>query len=209
MVGSKDNILYTIGHSNHTTEKFLSLLKQYGINCVADVRSAPYSRYCPQFNKEAIAASLEAAGIKYIFMGKELGGKPEDKSCYEDGKVSFERIAESDGFKRGVEQLLADISQYRIALMCAEKDPLQCHRTILISRYFKKYKVGIKHILEDGSIEEHKEAERRLVKVLKVEPTLFEPNKEETETVEQAYNQQTEKILHQPEKQIEPYEWVK
>jgi uncharacterized protein (DUF488 family) len=195
MVESK-SILYTIGHSNHTTEDFIGLLKQHGITCVADVRSAPYSRYCPQFNKGALAAALQTVGITYIFLGKELGARPNDSFCYEDGYVNFQRLAERDEFKRGMEHLLADISRYQIALMCAEKDPLQCHRMILISRHLKKHKVQIKHILADGNIEEHTEAEHRLVGMLKAEPALFES----TETIEQAYDHQAKKICHRAKK---------
>ncbi|MDD5063634.1 MAG: DUF488 domain-containing protein [Phycisphaerae bacterium] len=196
MVESKDSILYTIGHSNHEIEDFISLLKRHGVTCIADVRSAPYSRYCPQFNKDTLAAALAAAGITYMFMGKELGGRPDDPACYEYSCVDFRRVAEREEFKRGIEHLLADIPKHRIALMCAEKDPLQCHRSILVSRNLKKHNVQIKHILADGSIEEHSEAERRLVGMLKIEPALFES----TETVEKAYDQQAEKMCRRAKK---------
>jgi uncharacterized protein (DUF488 family) len=196
MVESKSNILYTIGHSNHTIEEFISLLKLHGVTCVADVRSAPYSRYCPQFNKDTLVAALEAAGIAYMFLGKELGGRPEDLSCYKDGCVDFQRLAERDEFKRGLEHLLECASKHRIALMCAEKDPLQCHRTILIARAIKKHNLHIKHILADGNIEEHTEAERRLVGMFKMESILFES----TETIEQAYDQQAKRICHRAKK---------
>ena len=209
MVEPKCNILYTIGHSNHTIENFIALLKRYGVTCIADVRSAPYSRYCPQFNKGALAASLQAAGITYMFLGKELGARPDDPCCYEGGFVNFQQIAEREEFKRGIERLLADISKYRIALMCAEKEPLECHRSILICRHLKGHNLCIRHILQDGNVEDHTEAERRLVKMLKVEPTLFEPPKKETETIEQAYDQQTERIFCRPEEQTKPYEWAK
>jgi len=196
MVESKSNILYTIGHSNHKIEDFIALLNRYEVACIADVRSAPYSRYCPQFNKDALAAALQAAGIAYMFSGRELGGRPRDRSCYEGGCVNFQRLAEREEFKRGIERLLADTSKHRIALMCAEKDPLQCHRTILVSRHLKKYDLHIKHILADGNIEEHTEAERRLVGMFKMGPVLFES----TETIEQAYDQQAKKICHRAKK---------
>jgi len=206
MVESKSNILYTIGHSNHTIENFISLLQRYGITAVADVRSAPYSRYCPQFNKDALAAALQAAGIAYMFLGKELGARPNDSSCYEGGCVDFQRLAKREEFKRGLECLLADTSRYRIALMCAEKDPLRCHRAILVAKYLKQ-DLCIKHILANGNIEDHIEAERRLVRMLKTEPALFESTsygllteREETETIEQAYDQQAKRICYQPKK---------
>ena len=190
------NILYTIGHSNHKIEDFINLLKRYGVNCVADVRSAPYSRYCPQFNKDTIAAALQAAGVAYVFLGKELGGRPDDPACYEDGCLNFRRVAERQEFKRGIERLLADIPKHHIALMCAEKDPLECHRTILVSRHLKKHSIQIKHILADGSIEEHSETERRLVGMFKPESILFES----TETIEEAYDQQAKKMSRRVKK---------
>jgi uncharacterized protein (DUF488 family) len=196
MVESKNNILYTIGRSNHKIEDFISLLKRYGVTCVADVRSAPYSRYCPQFNKDTLAAALQAEGIVYMFLGEELGGRPAAQSCYEDGCVNLQRIAEREEFKRGIEHLVADASKYHIALMCAEKDPIQCHRMILVSRHLKKHNIQIKHILADGKIEEHTEAERRLVGMLKIEPALFES----TEIIEQAYDRQAEKMSRRGKK---------
>jgi len=207
MVESKSNILYTIGHSNHKIEDFIALLNHYEVTCIADVRSAPYSRYCPQFNKDTLAAALQAAGIAYMFLGRELGARPDDPCCYEGGCVNFQYLAKRKEFKRGLEHLLECASKHRIALMCAEKDPLQCHRTILIARAIKRHNLHIKHILADGSIEEHIEAERRLVGMLKAEPALFESTsygllteKEETETIEQAYDQQAKKICHRAKK---------
>ena len=209
MTESKCNTLYTIGHSNHTIEDFIGLLKRHGVTAVVDVRSAPYSRYCPQFNKDILAIDLQAADIAYIFLGKELGAHPDDPSCYESGRVSFQRIAKSKKFKQGLQRLLADTSKYRIALACTEKDPLKCHRTILVCRHLKGHSLCIKHILEDGSTEDHLDAERRLVRMLEIEPTLFEPTKTETDIIEQAYDQQAQRISYQSEELREPYEWAK
>jgi uncharacterized protein (DUF488 family) len=196
MVESKSNILYTIGHSNHKIEDFISLLKRYEVTCIADVRSAPHSRYCPQFNKDALAAALQAAGIAYMFLGRELGARPDDQSCYEGGCVNFQYLAKRKEFKQGLEHLLECASKHRIALMCAEKDPLQCHRTILIARAINRHNLHIKHILADGNIEDHIEAERRLVGMFKMGSALFES----TETIEQAYDQQAKKICHRAKK---------
>jgi uncharacterized protein (DUF488 family) len=188
MADSKHNTLYTIGHSNHTIEIFISLLKSHRITSVADVRSAPYSRYCPQFNKDNLAASLKAANIEYIFLGKELGGKPNDKSCYENGRVNLKLIAKRKEFKQGLERLLIESTKHRIAIMCAEKDPLRCHRTFLICRHIRD-NFHIRHIMADGTVEEHNETERRLLNMLKARPTLFEPAKAERELIEQAYDE--------------------
>ena len=196
MVESKCNILYTIGHSNHTIENFIALLKRYGVTCIADARSAPYSRHCPQFNRESLALALQDANIEYMYLGKELGARRVDGYSYDTDRLSFEQIAKTEEFKTGLQRLIAATSEHRVALMCAEKDPLQCHRMILISRHLKKHKVQIKHILADGNIEEHTEAEHRLVGMLKAEPALFES----TETIEQAYDHQAKKICHRAKK---------
>lgn len=199
MVESKCNILYTIGHSNHTIENFIALLKRYGVTCIADVRSAPYSRHSPQFNRESLALVLQNANIEYMYLGKELGARRVDDYSYDTDRLSFEQIVKTEEFKRGIERLLADISKHRVALMCAEKDPLQCHRTIFIARGIKRPNLHIKHILANGSVEEHTEAERRLVKMLKIEPTLFEPSNTERDFIEQAYDRQAQKISYQSE----------
>jgi uncharacterized protein (DUF488 family) len=193
MAEPERHTLYTIGHSNHKTEDFLGLLRRHKITLVADVRSAPYSRYCPQFNKDILAANLKAAGIEYIFLGKELGAHPDDSSCFQNGCVNLQRIANRKEFRRGLQRLLTDSLKCRIALMCAEKEPLQCHRTILISRYLR-HDLCIKHILADGGVEEHLETEHRLLKMLEIEPPLFEPAKTEKELIEQAYDQQAQRI---------------
>lgn len=126
------NVL-TIGHSNHPIERFIGLLKQDGVTAVADVRSAPFSRHNPQFNKDSLQQSLSEAGIAYIFLGKELGARSNDRSCYEDGRVQYERLARTDLFLDGIERVRKGAEQYRIALMCAEKEPLECHRTLLVA----------------------------------------------------------------------------
>lgn len=194
MTESGHNILYTIGHSNHTIENFVDLLKRYEIEVVADVRSAPYSRYCPQFNKDVLAARLEAAGVGYMFFGGELGARPDDSLCYENGRVNLQLVAERKEFRDGLRKLLTESSRCCVALMCAEKDPLECHRTILVCRFLKGDGFRIKHILGDGSIEDHCEAERRLVKMLKIEPTLFESSNKERDFIKQAYDRQAQKI---------------
>jgi len=209
MSETKHNILYTIGHSNHTISHFIALLKRYKINMVVDVRSLPYSRYCSQFNKNVISAALQAVNIKYIFLGKELGARPDVPECYEGGCVDFKWIAGRKEFKDGLQLLLTDIGKYHIVLMCAEKEPLECHRTILICRKLKEHNLSIKHILEDGRIENHHDTERRLVKMLKIEPTLFEPEKKESDLIVQAYDQQSQNISHSSEETGKVYERAK
>lgn len=151
--------IYTIGHSNHPPETLLRLLTQHGIGVVADVRSSPYSRYNPQFNRETLEKTLAAAGIRYLFLGRELGARPDDTSCYENGAVRYDRIAATPLFREGLARLEEGLRRgHRIALMCAEKDPLDCHRTILVSRHLP----DVRHIHADGTLEPHAEAMVRL-----------------------------------------------
>ncbi|MHB8273123.1 DUF488 domain-containing protein [Bradyrhizobium sp.] len=147
--------VYTIGHSNGTTERLLGLLAQHGITAVADVRSQPYSRFNPQFNREELAGALKAAGIGYVFLGQELGARSSDPTCYRDGRAQYSLMAQTPVFARGIERLRAGMETHRVAILCAEKEPLTCHRSMLIARYLHERNVGVRHILEDGALEDH------------------------------------------------------
>ena len=162
------NTIYTIGHSIHSTDKFISLLKMHSISAVADVRSAPYSKRCPNFNKTNLQSDLKRNDISYVFLGKELGPRSNDPSCYISGKVQYDLIAATEQFREGIERLKGGMGSYRIAILCSEKDPIFCHRTILVCRYLENSDLDINHILEDGSIENHDQAMRRLMKLLKI-----------------------------------------
>lgn len=158
--------LYTVGHSNHSIEKFIGLLSVNGITAVADVRSQPFSRRHPQFNKERLAAALSQRGIAYVFLGKELGARSDDPSCYEKGRVQYARLAATPLFKSGIERVLAGAAKFRIALMCAEKEPLDCHRTLLVSRALEGAGARIAHILADASVEPQEKSMSRLVEMV-------------------------------------------
>lgn len=119
-----------------------------------------------QFNREALAKSLKSHDIAYVFLGQELGARPEDSNCYFQGKVNYEFLAQSELFQRGIDRIMRGMESYRIALMCAEKDPIMCHRTILISRRIQKCGVGVGHILGDGIVEMHDTVMNRLLKQL-------------------------------------------
>lgn len=156
--------IFTIGHSNHSIEKFISLLQKYGITAVADVRSHPYSRYLPHFNQSPLQTALSKAGISYVFLGRELGARPEDLSCYDlEGKALYEKIAATSLFATGIQRLIEGAEKYHIALMCAEKDPITCHRTILVCKNLRQYNVHINHILPEGILESQSELEERLL----------------------------------------------
>ncbi|MDG7000357.1 MAG: DUF488 domain-containing protein, partial [Nitrososphaerota archaeon] len=143
------SMLYTIGHSTLRVEDFIRLLRLHDITALADVRSQPYSRANPQFNREALQLSLQESGIKYVFLGPELGARSEDESCFDEGKVQYERLSKTALFQSGLERVKKGMQDYRIALMCAEKDPLDCHRTILISRCLEELGVNVQHIHSD------------------------------------------------------------
>lgn len=182
---SRKKVLYTIGHSRHPIGHFISLLKEASVSLVFDVRSIPYSRRNPQFNQKALAGRLADEGIAYIFTGKELGAKSPHPSCYVDGKVSFDLIAARPEFADGLDRIIDKAGEARPALLCAEEDPLTCHRTMLICRHLRKRVGDILHIRGDGSIETNAVFERRLLRVTGLEATdLFET---ETDMVERAY----------------------
>lgn len=185
-------IVYTIGHSNGTIERLLGLLRQHGITAVADVRSRPYSRFNPQFNREALAAALKDVGSEYVFLGHELGARSEDAACYRDGRAQYSLIAKTPVFERGIGRLLEGMQRFRIAILCAEKEPLACHRTILISRYLNEKGVGVLHILEDGALEEHEASLGRLLEMHGIQENhLFHTR---DELIEFAYQKQAEQI---------------
>lgn len=160
--------VYTVGHSTHTIDRFLDLLERNGVNAIADVRSSPFSRHNPQFNKDVLSAELKKRGIAYVFVGKELGARSDDLSCYEGGKVRYGRLAKTSIFKAGIERVLSDAQKYRIALMCAEKEPLDCHRTLLVSRALEQRGASIVHILADGSTEAHAHTMSRLLDLVRL-----------------------------------------
>jgi uncharacterized protein (DUF488 family) len=155
--------IYTVGHSSQLIEAFIAPLNRHGVEVVADVRSRPYSARFPHFSKEPVRASLSAAGIGYVFLGRELGARREEPECYVDGQASYDKIAKLPAFAAGIQRVLAGAQRYRVALMCAEQDPLTCHRTILVCHELKKHGVLIKHIRRDGALEDHEQAEQRLV----------------------------------------------
>jgi uncharacterized protein (DUF488 family) len=155
--------IYTVGHSNHPIEAFMRLLIDSGITAVADVRSQPFSRRCPQFNKERLAATLAQHEIAYVFLGRELGARSSDESCYENGQVQYRRLAATPLFEQGIDRVLAGAKKFRVALMCAEKEPLDCHRTLLVSRALETRGAVIAHILADGRIEHQPQTMNRLI----------------------------------------------
>jgi uncharacterized protein (DUF488 family) len=190
--------VFTIGHSTHPIERFVELLRGQAVEVLADVRSTPFSRFNPQFNRVSLAKSLESAGIRYEFRGETLCARSTDPACFENGRVSYARLADSAPFKRGIEQLLGAAATHRVAIMCAEKEPLDCHRTILVGRVLERHGVTVRHILADGSVEENRQTLERLSARLKLPADdLFSGSPERFET---AYEQQGARIGYAPKK---------
>lgn len=184
--------IFTIGHSNYESGHFIKLLKDHSINAIADVRQFPYSSYVPQFNRDIISETLLKNLIKYVFLGDMLGARPKDRNCYTGNQVDFNKLAETPFFKEGIERLIEGAKTLRIALMCAEKDPLACHRTILVCKNLKKNNVKILHILQDSTLEENSATEIRLLKEHKLQ--LNELFRTPEEILEDAYQRQGEKM---------------
>ena len=161
--------VFTVGHSTHPVERFVQLLSRHEITAIADVRSQPYSRMNPQFNRDALRSTLKDAGIAYVFLGKELGARSNDESCYLNGKVQYDRLAMTSLFREGLDRVELGLAKHRIALMCAEKDPLTCHRSILVCRHLVARDIGVAHILQDARVETHDEAMTRLLRELRIE----------------------------------------
>ena len=152
---ARGRAIYTIGHSTHSMDTFISLLEKHHIDTVADVRSVPYSRWQPQFNRGDLQSSLEEHGIAYVFLGKELGARSDDRRCYEDGRVSYRLLANTALFQSGIVRLQRGNRRRAVALMCAEKNPAECHRTILVGRELDERGLDVVHILSDGQVEAH------------------------------------------------------
>lgn len=185
--------IFTIGHSTHSIDVFIGLLQQHQITMLCDVRSIPYSRYNPQYNRENLKRALAERNIVYVFMGKELGVRSDNPHCYRHGRVQYERLAQEPHFIESIHWLREEMKTHRIALLCAEKDPLTCHRTILVCRNLRANDLDIQHILEDGTLAHHREIEKRLMQLHHIEPDMFH---NEAQCIEKAYDKQAEKIAY-------------
>jgi uncharacterized protein (DUF488 family) len=199
--------VFTIGHSNHKPEKFLELLGSHSINALVDVRSTPYSRHQPYFNKQALQSQLPKVEIRYVFLGGELGARPADTNCYVGGKAVYEKIAELDAFRQGLQRILKGAKNHRIALMCAEKDPITCHRAILVCQHLVPFNLEIAHIHGNGELEYHENLEERLLqahnlvdKKVDGQLSLFITDSESelvrSKRVHQAYQMQGDQIAY-------------
>ena len=166
-----DHTVLTIGHSNHAPDVFVRLLGAHAVTVLADVRSAPYSRFHPQFNRSALARKLADAGIEYVYLGDALGGRPADPGLYEGGRVRYERVARTEPFRDAVEHVAERAGRDRLAIMCAEREPLACHRTLLVAPALEERGAAVAHIRADGALEPHAETMDRLLAKHGLAPT--------------------------------------
>jgi len=188
--------IFTIGHSNHELAQFVAFLQRHRINVLVDVRSQPYSRFHPQYNRETLETFFNGIDISYVFLGAELGARRNECECYIHGRADYREIAKLPIFNRGLERVRKDVETNRIVLMCNERDPLICHRNILVCRHLRCPKVSISHILADGSLESNEAAEARLLKLAGLhERDLFVSRQE---LIEQAYDLQGTSIAYTP-----------
>ena len=189
------NILFTIGHSNRILQEFIELLDHYGILSVCDVRSTPYSSKNPQFNREPLQDVLKKRGKFYVYLGHELGGRPDNPDYYTNGKADYKIIASMSFFKRGLERVRSGVEKNFIpALMCSEKDPISCHRAILICKHLQSENLLIRHVIDKQTVEDHKDLEQRLINNLKIHPDFFENNP--STMIERAYEIQASRIAY-------------
>lgn len=190
-----NEIVFTVGHSTHSIDTFLALLELHEISAICDVRSSPYSRFNPQYNKEELSECLRENGIQYVFLGKELGARSSDPSCYLDGRVQYDLLARTELFRSGIKRLcLGSERGFKMALMCAERDPLDCHRTVLVARNLEREGTDVTHILSDGTLETQHEAALRLVKQFNFNSAdLF---RSPQEVIDEAFRKQEAKIAY-------------
>lgn len=194
-------LLYTIGHSQHDFEYFSGLLKRNNINYVLDVRSTPYSKYAETYNREQLSELLLGKNITYSYMGKYFGARPENMELYnEEGYLDFEKVAQSDFFIKGMKNVILGLNRgNNIALMCTEKDPIDCHRAILVARTFALNQVKVTHILPDGRLQTQEELDERLLDMYfpdRAQLTIFNFNNilDDEENLKLAYKERNREI---------------
>jgi uncharacterized protein (DUF488 family) len=182
--------LLTIGHSNLAADRFVTLLKDAGVTAVADVRSVPFSRWCPWFSGKALAQRLAGEAVAYIALGDTLGGRPSDPRLYRDGVADYEAMAARAEFAAGLERVVDEMARHRVCLLCAEREPLDCHRCLLVGRALVARGLALGHIRPDGTIEPHAATEQRLL-ALAGEADLF---RDDAERLAHAYRRRAQAV---------------
>jgi len=193
--------IYTIGHSNHEIETFINLLKTAKIDMIVDVRSAPFSKMYLHFNRDNLESVLKDNKVGYLFLGDLIGGRSRNRSDYENGQVVYSRLASKDDYQATIKRVLDGSTKFQIALMCSEKEPLDCHRTLLVSQSLSDQGVEVDHIHADGKIESQSDVLSRLLRNYNLDaPDLFGV---ETERLQEALLKQEKKIAYSDEQMSE------
>jgi uncharacterized protein (DUF488 family) len=200
--------LFSIGHSNIPAERFVALLRAAGVQAIADVRSMPFSRFCPWFSANNLKPLLEQSGIDYLSNGAALGGRPQRPEFYCDGIADYEAMAQQPEFQAELDRLVADAARRqahdhtpgRLCLMCAEREPLDCHRCLLVARALAARGLSIGHILHDGSIELHAATERRLLELAGDDGDLFATG--QNERMAAAYRRRARAVAYRATRMI-------
>jgi uncharacterized protein (DUF488 family) len=183
--------LLTIGHSNLPADGFMTLIQGTGVTAIADVRSVPFSRRFPWFSGPALAARLQGADIAHLPFGDVLGGRPRDPALYCEGVADYEKMAATTPFRAGLDRIAEAMGRFRVCLMCAEREPLDCHRCLLVARALKERGLTLGHILVDGTIEPHAATEERLLGPAGAADDLFGSR---ADRLAQAYRARTRKV---------------
>jgi len=193
--------IYTIGHSNHEIATFLNLLRATNIGMIVDVRSAPFSKMYPHFNRETLESTLKENMIGYLFLGDLIGGRSRNRDDYEKGQVVYSRLAAKDDYQTTIRRVLDGSGKFEIALMCSEKEPLDCHRTLLLSQSLCELGAQVAHIYADGKIESQSEVLSRLLNIYNLDtPDLFGAD---DERLQEALFKQEKKIAYSDEEMSE------
>ncbi len=189
---------YTVGHSNHDINHLIRLLEANGVNCLVDVRSSPYSKFTPQFNKEFLEKALKERNILYVYLGDKLGGRYRDpKFLFSNGIVDYNKVVQDEDFCIGVNKVITNISKgLVIALMCAEKNPLDCHRFLLVARALSRKSITVKHILEDGNFILNEDLERLLLRKYKndTDQISFLQENSPEKSLDEAYQKRNQEV---------------
>ena len=181
------DVIYTVGYGNRPIDQFLGLITHYKIDAVCDVRSSPYSSRFPDFAREPLREALLAIGTKYVFLGEELGARPSDPDMYENGRASYPAMRHSSAFRQGIERIEAGLRTYSLALLCAEKDPLDCHRSILIAPALVSSGYVVNHVDAKGALETHSDLESRLLRMFGLDQGTLFGSLGRSEALDEAY----------------------
>lgn len=195
-----------MGHSTHTWQRFADLVRSSGVTAIADVRSSPYSRHTPHFSRETLKQGLHSEGMAYSFLGKELGGRPSRRDLYANGIADYEAMARTSAFIAGLNRVVSGAERYRVALLCAEHDPLDCHRCLLVGRHLNLRGAQVRHILADRSVVSHAELEDHLLRIEHLSSADFFMSR--SDRLAAAYRERSRRVAYTEASQPTSGQWT-